>query len=258
MARSQSSCQLCEVGTRQGAILSPALANIFLHPLLATLDDCGRGALYQHHVPAVCYADDLFLLSLNARHCGTLFNLVSDFVRNWRLDFVNPDPEKTKSHCLVFGGEQLVGSPTWMPSGQQLQTRLQSEYLGVVLDSRLSAVHHVERRIRRARATFYVLAPVRMLGKKLRPTDKTFLWKTVVLPVLEFGCSTAPLRPPEVERLDALQAACVKFTFWIPHCAHHSALLTAVGIPPVHESQGVRYFAHSGPLWEISTACSKS
>ena len=123
-----------------------------------------------------------------------------------------------------------------MLSGQQLQTRSQSEHLGVVLDSRLSAVHHVERRIRRARATFYGLAPVGMLAKKLSPTDKTFLWKTVVLPTLEFGCSTAPLRPPDVERLDALQAACVKLTFWLPHYAHHSALLTAAGIPPVHES----------------------
>ena len=127
-------------GTRQGAILSPAFANVFLHPLLAALDDIGCGAyLQQHHVPGVCYADDLFLLSTNARHLSTLLGLVSDFARNWRLDFVHSDSVRTKSHCIVFGGELLAHSPTWMLSGQQLMTRVQTQHLGVMMDSRLTA-----------------------------------------------------------------------------------------------------------------------
>ena len=51
-------------GTRQGAIPSPTFANILLHLLLEALDDSSRGAfLHQHHVPGVCYADDLLLLA---------------------------------------------------------------------------------------------------------------------------------------------------------------------------------------------------
>ena len=223
-------------GTRQGAILSPAFANVFLHPLLAALDDIGCGAyLQQHHVPGVCYADDLFLLSTNARHLSTLLGLVSDFARNWRLDFVHSDSVRTKSHCIVFGGELLAHSPTWMLSGQQLMTRVQTQHLGVMMDSRLTAACHVDQRVKRARAAFYGLAPAGMLAKSLCPADKAYLWKTVVLPVLVFGCNTAPLRPSDVERLDALQAACVKAAFGLPRSAHHSALLAAAGVAPIQE-----------------------
>ena len=42
--------QICR-GTRQGAILSPTLANIFLSPLIEALDRSNRGALlHGHHV----------------------------------------------------------------------------------------------------------------------------------------------------------------------------------------------------------------
>ena len=50
-------------GTRQGAILSPTLANAYLQPLVATLDRSGKGTfLHGCHVPAACYPDDLCLL----------------------------------------------------------------------------------------------------------------------------------------------------------------------------------------------------
>ena len=75
-----------------------------------------------------------------------------------------------------------------------------------------------------------------MLAKGLCPADKTYLWKTVVLSVLVFGCNTAPLRPSDVERLDTLQAACVKAAFGLPRSVHHSALLAAAGVAPIHES----------------------
>ena len=88
--------------TRQGAIMSPTLANIFLFPLIETLDRGGRGAfLHGEHIPAVCYADDLLLLPTNAHDLGELLQLVGDFAASWCLDFVHPDPAKTKSHCIT-------------------------------------------------------------------------------------------------------------------------------------------------------------
>ena len=224
-------------GTRQGAILSPTLANIFLYPLLQTLDNSGCGAfLHGHHVPAVCYADDLLLLSTNARNLAALLRIVGSFAEMWRLEFVHPEPSKTKSHCIVFGSELLAHTPTWTLSGQTLQVRLQTEHLGVVSNSRLSAAPHVEQRTKRARGAFYGLTPVGMLSNRLSAADKIYLWKTVVVPTLIFGCETAPLTPSDVECLDARQAACIKAALGLPRTSHHTALLTALNVSPIHES----------------------
>ena len=224
-------------GTRQGAILSPCLANVYLFPLLRDLDQSGNGAyLHQHHVPAVCYADDLFLLSTNTLHLGVLLNMVGKFAQNWRLDFTHPDSEKTKSHCIIFGEDYLSQKPSWVLSGQHLQTRSRSEHLGVVLDSSFSAGPHVEERMKRARSAFYGLAPIGMLAKGLSPEDKTYIWKTLISPALSYGCSIASLGPADMESLGKLQASCIKTAFGLPRTAHHSGLLAASGIPAIHEA----------------------
>ena len=112
------------------------LANVFLYPLIQILDRSGLGAwLHGVHVPAVCYSDDVLLLSTNARALNELLKLVGDFGAGWRLEFVHPDPSKTKSHCIVFGSELLAQLPKWTLANQQLQVRTTSEHLGLLLQS---------------------------------------------------------------------------------------------------------------------------
>ena len=223
-------------GTRQGAILSPILANVYLHPLVAALDERCLGAdLYGHHVPAVCYADDILLLATNAKHLGTMLELVGSFGQRWRLEFIHPQPHRTKSHCVVFGGELLAEEPKWSLSGQLLQNKQQSEHLGVVLDGSLSAAPHVRHRTARARASLYGLAPAGMLMPSLCPADKLFLWKTVVQPALTFGCAAVPLLSADAAALSTTQAATIKTALGLPRRSHHSALLAAGGIAPAHE-----------------------
>ena len=103
-----------------------------------------------------------------------------------------------------------------MLSGQQLQTRHQSEHLGVVLDSRLTATCHVDQRVKKARATFYGFTPTVMLLKSICPADKAYLWRSVVSPALLFGCNPAPLRSPGEEPVQELQAAYIKTASGLP------------------------------------------
>ena len=232
----RSGCFDITRGTRQGAILSPTLANVFFQPLVSLLDATMRGAhVLGCHVPAACYADDLMLLSTNARDLGRLLSLVEKFAAFWRLDFVNTEHTKTKSHCLIFGAEFLSGLPSWHLSGQQLAVRSVTEHLGVLVSADLNGSHHAQHRIRRARGAFYGLAPAGMLSDDLPPLDKAFLWKTVVLPALTFGCEAVSLHSADIDSLESLQSRCIKSALGLSKYAHHSALLRALGIPRIHE-----------------------
>ena len=224
-------------GTRQGAILSPTLANVFLRPLIASLDESGKGAyLHGCHVPAVCYADDVCLLSCNARFLGSLLSLVDKFADEWRLEFTSPDIAKTKSHCIVFGGDMLVEAPSLLLAGQQLKVVNETEHLGSVVTASLEAKQHVNQRERRARGAFYGLTPAGIFSKELSPLDKAFLWRTIVAPSLTFGAAVVPLRPDDVTQLEYFQARYIKASLGLPARAHHSALLVALGVPSVQET----------------------
>ena len=224
-------------GTRQGAILSPTLANIFLRPLMATLDDSGSGAvMHGYHVPAVCYADDLCLLSCNATYFGHLLSLVELFSDQWRLEFTCPESSKTKSHCIVFGDDALADTPSWSLDDQPLRVVNKTEHLGTVLSSDLQAKPHVSQRVKRARGSFYGLTPTGILSNELSPLDKALMWCTIVAPSLTFGATSVPLRPEDVLDLERFQSRHVKAALGLPPQAHHSDLLAALGVPNVQES----------------------
>ena len=224
-------------GTRQGAILSPTLANVFLLPLIASLDDSGKGAfLHGCHVPAVCYADDLCLLSCNANYLSHLLSLVDKFAEDWRLEFTCPEIAKTKSHCIVFGGDALAEAPSWFLAGQQLKIVKETEHLGSVVSATLQAKQHIAQRERRARGSFFGLTPAGIFSKELAPLDKAFLWRTIVAPSLTFGAAVVPLRPENVMQLERFQARYIKASLGLPAQAHHSALLAALRVPPVQET----------------------
>ena len=138
----------------------------------------------------------------------------------------------------------LSQKPSWVLSGQHLQTRSQSEHLGVVLDSSCSAEPHVEERMKRARSAFYGLAPIDMLAKGLSPADKTYIWKALIFPALSFGCSIAPLGPVDMERLGKLQASCIKTAFGLPRTTLDFWLLQAYR--QFMKQQGARSSAHTG------------
>ena len=95
----------------------------------------------------------------------------------------------------------------------------------------------MELRIRRAQAAFYALTPAGLFRDQLSAADKAYLWKTVVMPTLLFGCDIAPLSASNIELLETCQTACMKAALRLPRSAHHTgtALLIALGVPRVHE-----------------------
>ncbi|KAF0299799.1 hypothetical protein FJT64_027548 [Amphibalanus amphitrite] len=150
-----------------------------------------------------------------------------------------PRQESRKEKFILEGfrvdvADSDVRSLVWTPwSGQQLQIRQTTEHLGTVLDDNLSTDSHVAQRIRRACASFYGLTPLGNFTNRLTAADKIFLWKTVVLPALIFGCETAPLSSTDIERLDSRQASLIKAALGLPRSAHHTALLIAAGVPRI-------------------------
>ena len=129
-----------------------------------------------------------------------------DFAQRWRLEFVHPEPARTKSHCVIFGVELLAEEPRWSSCPVSSCTAGSSRS---ILASCLMGASR-PRRTALAGASLYGLTPAGMLSPGLCPTDKLFLWKVVVQPALMYGCVAAPLSSTDAAERSATQAASVK------------------------------------------------
>ena len=185
---------------------------------MIALDDSGRGAFFHGcHVPAICYADDLCLMSCNVSYLGNLLSIVERFSEEWRLEFTSSEANKTKSHGIVFGDYALASTPSWYFDGQLLRVVNRTEHLGAVMSSNLQAKEHTSQRVKRARGSFYALSPAGMFSRELPPLDKAFMWRMIVSPSLTFGDTSVPLRPEDVSVLDRRVTTSLKLlgTTWI-------------------------------------------
>ena len=191
---------------------------------------CGK------HIPVVAYADDLLIMSGNALDLQTLLDSVSEFSVSWRLDFVNPNPSATKSHCFIFVAGLVAQRPEWHLCSQLLTCREYTEHLGVHLHSNLQGRVHVDARVSRGRGAYFGLSRAGMFSPQLPASDKAYLWRAIVSPALLFGCALCPLGSADISRLESWQAATVKAALRLPSRAHHTALLAALRIPKVRET----------------------
>ena len=57
----------------------------------------------------------------------------------------------------------------------------------------------------------------------------------MVQPALTYGCAAVPLNSTDITALSATQSANIKTALGLPRHVHHSALLAAAGIAPMHE-----------------------
>ena len=95
-------------GVRQGAVSSPILFSVYINDLIIQLRQAGLGCtIGNFFMGCFGYADDLLLLSASRSGLQAMVNTCQEFASLKNLTFsTNPDPEKSKTKCLVFSKKQ--------------------------------------------------------------------------------------------------------------------------------------------------------
>jgi len=218
-------------GTRQGGIISPALFNVFIDGLLDELQQSGIGVRLGTCVyNSVAYADDITLFSSTIPGLQRLINRCYEYSQEWLFRY---GIKKTK--CLTIG-KCPFPEPSWTLNGQLIANVKELEVLGTIFTSDGDFGAHVEKRMRSCRKAFFGLDGARLLSPSLKPALKAHLWSSCPRAALMYGCEALPLKATDLGRMNSLQGSLVKQALRIGKRSHHSALLTALGIPSVQHS----------------------
>jgi hypothetical protein len=93
-------------GTRQGAILSPALFTVYVQELLDRLQQSGAGChIGSTFLGATAWADDFLLTAPTRGSMQQMLDIASDYAAEVGLQFsTDPDPAKSKSKAVFMVG----------------------------------------------------------------------------------------------------------------------------------------------------------
>ena len=132
-----SKCFTCNIGTRQGCVLSPQMFIIFINKLCTLMErEGGRGVTVSSDIYNLCslmFADDVSALSDT---CILLQNKISVLEKFCEQTGMSVNLNKTK--ILVFrNGGPLRDYEKWYYNGKQIETVSFYKYLGLVFTPKL-------------------------------------------------------------------------------------------------------------------------
>lgn len=218
-------------GTRQGSLLSPMFFNIFIDDLLKELKKINAGfKIGNFHVNSFAYADDLTLISSTTSGLQCLIDTCQAYATKWRFSF-----GIKKSVCMTMNSSTLQEEPKWYLGDQLLTVKQSVNILGVSFDAKNNPTEHINERISRCRRAFYGLVKSGITHTLLDARTKMYMWQTMCVPSLTYGCESLHLRQSDIHKLESLQGCMLKQCVHLPKRNHHTPLVQALSIPTIKD-----------------------
>jgi ribonuclease HI len=218
-------------GCPQGGVLSPLFWSLVADDLLKRLRAAG--------LTVVGYADD-FAILVRGKFLGIVFErmqVAMKIIEKWCEEMelsVNPD----KTSCILFTKKRkLDGMKKVKLFGKDLMMTDQVKYLGIILDSKLSWIPHIESKVKKACMIFGQCR--RAIGKTwgLQPKSVKWIYTAVVRPVISYGSLVwwqKTTLKTVMSRLNHLQRmVCLAMTGAM-RTTPTAGIEAILGLPPLH------------------------
>jgi len=216
-------------GVPQGSVLGPLLWNLAFDAVVRSqrLPGC----------EIICYADDTLLLvtaSDTYYVCETANRQIRRLLR--LIHELGLKISEAKTEAVLFSRRGLIGDPRIRVGDTEIIVGNRMKYLGVVVDSRLSFLPHIEHVVTKASSIQRMLG---LLMPNLRGPSQARrrLYYNVIMSILLYGvpvwgrevlASPSKQRPlKEVQRLAAMRVICAYRTVSL------DAAALLAGVPPI-------------------------
>ena len=175
----------CNVGVKQGDVLSPTLFNLFVNDLPDELTGVRNSLdtpnLSNKPVHCLLYADDLVILSLSKKDLQEKLNQLYRYCKTWKLDI-----NTSKTKIMIFNKKYLSSEPFHVGDTIIEQVR-QYKYLGLIITDSFdlrTTVSNIRDRARKALFNLYKLNQ----QCEIMPRTLLNLFEKIIEPVLLYGC----------------------------------------------------------------------
>ena len=172
---SYSVVSILESGVPQGSVLGPLLFLIYINDLEINIKSNIK-----------FFADDTMLFSIikkpaeSAADLNHDLGIISQWAHQWKMEF-NPDPSKQANEVLFSYKKSSPNHPPLIFNRTVVAKSKEQKHLGLILDSRLSFVKHINEKMTKAKRVIGVInhlsnyLPLKMLDQMYKALVRSHL-----------------------------------------------------------------------------------
>lgn len=215
------------IGVKQGGPLSPRLFSIYVEDLIEELLKTELGSsVCGLKTGVIMYADDLLVMSDDIKKLQEMLVLVEEYCNKWEIKI-----NVQKTQFIQFGNfpNKEITSHLKL-SGQKVEKVNKLKYLGVWLDSKLTADYQIEEKKLSATRAFNSLRKIGIANSETSATMKSFLFKVYCRPILHYGLENLTLTKKDLKKIQTIESTLIKNSLNLSKTTRSTKLLMAMNI----------------------------
>lgn len=190
-------------GLPQGSVLSPLLYSVYTYDLDLSVD-CFCNVLQ--------YADDLalYVAADNISDAENRLNSAINYLNSWLQDH-GLSLSIAKSSVVVFSRARSIPNINISYDGQMFPVYERVKFLGMILDSRMSGVHHLNYISQKCEKGINVLRALSGVWWGAHPSTQKLLYNALIRSLLDYGSFLLePCNKTSLVYLDKIQSKCLR------------------------------------------------